>query len=463
MTIFSRTSCAAFTWDSTGECRGVLVQGRGDRVRVRAFWQAKAGPDSSVAECLRDGFAALGAGDSTLVVAGAADAACGLAEVEVPALKTTELRAALGFELARHCPLPSERVAWGYRVLPGNAKRTRLPARIFYLRQAAWERWIEAVGGLKLDAIVPPAAVLDPLLADVGVVLPVSGGESFLLSPDGHGGRTVAAADGKDDGAPAAWACVQPGPLAQLPPGEQASFAVAVLLGAYGVSSGFQADRAGGLPVPYNLQPRRNVLNRFLAAAMVAAIVVLVAVAFWREYAARSACLEALRRENADVQREIDSRSKAVAATSEGALDVLAKEMREANLELSRPSLAAVLVELTETIGTDSWSYKFDWRDGGVAIEIEEGTEDVDLIGNLENSPLIGDVVEQSRASIRGRTSRKIMMNALWDQLAEPDPGPQPTGAAATEPPAGEKDEPVVTRVPPPPGAPPRLPQKETP
>jgi Tfp pilus assembly protein PilN len=442
------------------------------------------GPDSSVAECLREGVARLGAGDSALVVAGAADAACGLAEVEVPALKATELRGALGFELSRNCPLPPDLVVWGYRVLPA-AKGTRLPVRLFFLRQTAWEQWLEAVGGLKLDAIMPPQAALDPILSGSKLTLPVAGGGRFLFVPNDKNGRApTPATDGDDDafggGAePLAWDCLQPGPLAQLPAEQQAGFTAALLLGAYGVSATFQDDRSGGLPVPYNLQPRRNRLNRSLAVVLVFLAVILGVVGLWREYAARQACLAALRAENARVQDDIARQTGEIPEKgSEDSLEALGKELREASLDLRRPSLAAVLVDLTEIVGPESWCYKVDWRDGRVTVELLESKEDLDLVRNLEQSPVLGDVMEQTRGTSLGKTIRKLSMGARWDLPNEfgdePAPRKPPAGASSptkpsTKPRPGARKKPgmgeqapKVIRSGPAPGVPPTMRKKET-
>jgi hypothetical protein len=425
MTKFSRISCVALTWDSMGECRGVLVRGRGDRLLVRSRWQQKASSANSVAECLRDGMEQLRANDSVLVVAGAADAACGLAEVEVPALKTNELRGALGFELARNCPLPSERVVWGYRLL-AQRSGNRLAARIFYLRQVAWEHWLEAVGGLKLDALVPPQVALDPVLAERPVSLSLVGGNRFAYRPTSEGGRSVAPV-GPDSGdafgagdEPLAWDQLVLGPLQGLSADEQASYAPALLLGAYGVSPALGEDAEGALPVPYNLRPRRNQLNRFLAVALVLLLVSLGLAAVWREYVARKACLDGLRAENARVEREIERAAGGPAADSSAkvataARELLAKELTDATAELDRPSLAAVLVELTETVGGSTWCTGFTWRDGSVSIELQEDEEDLDLVRNLDLSPVIGDVLEENKRRVGANVLRKLKMNARWD------------------------------------------------
>lgn len=451
MSIFSRISCIGLTWNTAGECRGVLVRGRGERIAVTAHWQARADADHPLAECLSEGLARLGNEEDALIVVGAADAACGMAEARVPALKTSELRGALGFELARACPLPPDRVVWGYRRLPVE-KGKRLPARLFFLRQTTWEHWLESVGALKLDAIMPPQAALDPVLAERDLVLAAGNGERFLFARTAKGGRAVRKADDDTDAfgngpQPLAWERLLPGPLAELPAEQQAEYAPAIVLAAYGATRCLADDRETALPVPYNLQPRRNQLNRLLAAALLFLIATLGLSALWREYAARHETLRELRAETRRVNQEIDRRLGASGTHTEESLANLGKEIEDAAAMLDRPSLTAVLVELTETVGHDSWCYKLDWNENTVTIEIEETEEDLDLVRNLEISPVIGDVLEESKTRSVGRVIRRLRMNARWDLPSErpgetadrnreaTPPAPEPTGPASTIPP----------------------------
>lgn len=485
MTKFSRISCIALTWNAAGECRGVLVRGRGERLSVQARWQARADASATVAECLAEGLSSLGGGDSVLVVAGAADAACGLAEVSVPALKATELRGALGFEVARNCPLGMDRVAWSYRRLPMNSG-TRLPIRLFYLRQTAWEQWLESVSGLRLDALIPPQAALDPVLAERDLVLPTASGECFLFARTAKEGRCVRPSASEEDafgsGAePLAWDRLSLGPLAGLPAEEQATYAPALVLGAFGLQPETAKGQAEGFPVPYNLRPRRNQLNRFLAVTLALLLVVLSLVALWREYAARQACLTDLRAEVSRVKKEIDRRTSDSGKSTVGTLDALAKELAEADADLDRPSLASVLVELTETVGPNSWCYKFDWHDAAATIEIEESEEDVALVDNLELSPVIGDVLEESNSVSAGKVIRRLKLNARWDSDTDnpvprkPDQEPADKDQPQSPPNKPEPDQ-LLPReatqpspnesLPPggaPPGVPPHLLKKEKP
>jgi Tfp pilus assembly protein PilN len=352
--------------------------------------------------------------------------------------------------------------------------------RLFYMRQTSWERWLEAVGGIRLDALLPPQVALDPILGDRDVVLPVAGGGRFLLRPNGTGGRTGVPVTTVPDGAfgagetPLAWDRLGLGPLAALSADEQAQYAPTLLLAAYGLSPEMGKSPEGALPIPYNQRPRRNQMNQFLAVALVLLTVTLGALAVWREYAARATCLAELRAERDRIDQQIAQMSATVtpiagAEAEEDPLTVLERELRTARAEMDRPSLPMLLVELTQTVGRDAWCKSFKWDDGRVVVELDESEQDSELVRNLEASPVIGDVLVQSGRPLAGRYQETIKMNARWDtggeeDLAVPVVPPVPGSPDGSQPPGSDEQDPtaVVPRKAPP-GVPPNLlkPRKE--
>jgi hypothetical protein len=116
-----------------------------------------------------------------------------------------------------------------------------------------------------------------------------------------------------------------------------------------------------------------------------------------------------------------------------------------------------VLLELTETLGPNSWSHKFDWVDGAVTIDIEETDEDLDLVRNLEFSPVIGDVLEENKTRSVGKVNRQLKMNARWDMEGETPGRPEPRN-----PPSPVREPPMEPGVVPA-GIPPHLLNREKP
>jgi hypothetical protein len=150
----------------------------------------------------------------------------------------------------------------------------------------------------------------------------------------------------------------------------------------------------------------------------------------------------------------------------------LEQEMADAYSD--SPSLAVALLELTRDIGKEAWCQSFEWRAGSLTIQIKEGAEeDVDLVRTLEFSPVLGDVVQISKAvGPRGDVVRRFQMNARYDMAGEKHGArPPKKNAAKDQPPedvkntagnAGndvsdqpvKKNTPAVVPPPPPPPAP---------
>jgi hypothetical protein len=331
----------------------------------------------------------------------------------------------------------------------------------------AWEHWLEAVSGLRVDALIPPQAVLDPILAERAVVLPLAGGGDFALRPTSEGTRMALPANATSEDAfgtgetPLAWDQLSPGPLTALAPEEQSSYVSAVLLGAYGLSPALDGDAEGAFVIPYNLRPQRNRLNRFLAVALFFLVAVVSVAAVWREYVARKTCLTELQAEVARLEREIErasgnTKTDASAKAADESREKLAKEMTDIVASLDRPSMAAALVELTEIVGDETWCTAFSWQDGSLSIELQEDEEDLELVHSLDLSPVIGDVLEESKRKSGNKYYRKLKMNARWDlsgesaKRAERQPTEEPD-EAGTEPP-------VAPDMAPPPGIPEAVP-----
>lgn len=200
MPSFVRNQSIAVTW-TTDTCQAVRLQANGNACLVEKCWYGTLGKNGeSLAELLLNALKFLGADDSIYVIAGGNGQGWGMADVNMPALKAEEMRAALSFELRKQTPLSSDKLRWGYRICPSQKEATTLPVRLYYVRNESWNSWLKAVDGLHhIDAMVPAPVALDPILE-----------EGALIVPGGHGipgtyeyswtatGRQIAPREGGD-------------------------------------------------------------------------------------------------------------------------------------------------------------------------------------------------------------------------------------------------------------------------
>ena len=149
---FTRNLCVALTWDNARRVYGVRLRRFGAAIRVEACWSVETGEPADLGSRLAAGRNALGADETTTVVAGPAGLVVGVADLAMPKLGAAELRQALAFELARRAPVPPERLAWGWRVLPPDAATAGQRLRLGFLRETEWRRLLDDLAGMGAGA-----------------------------------------------------------------------------------------------------------------------------------------------------------------------------------------------------------------------------------------------------------------------------------------------------------------------
>jgi len=425
---FSRNNSCAFTWTKTGDCHAVHITRKGDRCIVSAHWHGNAGKNSSTAETLSSAKRALGNIDTYFTLAGGSEGGWGMADVLMPELKAEELKNALAFELRKHTPLPADKLAWGYRMVPSDAQNNRQLVRLFYVRNETWRQWTDAVGGIgQVDMILPPAVALDPLLAGQTVTIPGdTPAASFVFTP-GDPGRSMAPRNMADHAADSGvlhemlpLENLDLGSIKELPATEQFHYAGAILLAVYGLTREAHRDQATVIRVPESLQPRRY--RGFQLLATLLAVYICAGLFFGLVRAAqnRIARLREINSELRAVETQITSLQKQLNPENVAYANAIKQELTDVISEA--PAFPAALLELTRLIEPPSWmSSRLEWKDGQVSFQLEEEENDLELATRLEHSPILGDVREQSSTfdPRNNRRIRKFLLNARHDTEKE--------------------------------------------
>jgi hypothetical protein len=155
-----------------------------------------------------------------------------------------------------------------------------------------------------------------------------------------------------------------------------------------------------------------------VALGLVVYILIMGLIGFMREFQDRHAALARVRGLREQLERDIAEVKGQLDPDAAQYMESLEREMSDA--AINRPSLAMVMLELTRLIGKDAWCQSFEWRDGSVTIQIKETEEDVGLVRSLEFSPILGDVVQISKAvGPGGDVVRRFQMNARYDMAGE--------------------------------------------
>jgi hypothetical protein len=142
--------------------------------------------------------------------------------------------------------------------------------------------------------------------------------------------------------------------------------------------------------------------------------------------------LYSIQAERRRLEAEIDDVATKIDPDAMKYMESLRSEMTDAYSE--RPTLTMALLELTRTVGHDAWCQSLEWRDGSVTVQLKEDQEDVDLVRALEFSPVLGDVVQISKAvGPTGDSVRRFQMNARYDIPGEKRPETPSAGAGEPE------------------------------
>ena len=428
-----RRSCTAFSWNAEGQCLGLRLESEaGGKVRIAAIWKAELKSreqeqKGALAEMLSEGHRQLGVNDASYCLASPMEGAWGMADLEMPMLREQELRAALAFELRKKTPLPAEQLVWGYRILDttqqGQAKRVRL--RLLYVKKDVCRKWLSAATGLsKLDILAPAPVLLDPLFSDVSVSMPGKASFSYVQGENGReavpfelpANATISELlpfDGLDFGE-----------LASLPEKEQLAFIPAIVTAAYGLTRSVAQDAKTLLELPQELKPKRYQACKIIATVLCALIVICLCYGLMQGFQIRKTRLRLIQKDIKTVENEL----KALKAASGGKYAEAAKMLEEemARYKIDAPSISDVLIELTKQTKPPAWfagpfTWTMDISDSVVPVtfvlrEPMGDTANLDISLRLNNSPILGDVVETKSANNRaGYSERRFVLKARYD------------------------------------------------
>ena len=432
-----RRSCTAFSWDVDGLCLGLRLECvAGGKLRVAAIWKAEdkshgQEQKGAFAEMLSEGRKQLGVNEASYCLASPMAGAWGMADLEMPMLKGAELRAALAFELRKRTPLPAEQLEWGYRILEtmqqGQTKRLKL--RLLYVKKDVWRKWLSAATGLsKVDMLAPAPVLLDPLFSDMAVTLPGKASFKYVQGENGREAVPFELPANATIGDLLPFEGLDLGELASLPEQEQLAFLPAIVTAAYGLTRSVAQDAKTLPELPQELRPKRYQACKIVATVLCAFIIICLCYGFMQGFQIRKMRLRLIQKDIKTVENEM----KAIKAASGGKYAEAAKMLEEemARYKIDAPLLSDVLIELTKQTKSPAWfagpfTWTMDISDSVVPVtfvlrEPMGDTANMDISLRLNNSPILGDVVETKSANNRaGYSERRFVLKARYDTPEE--------------------------------------------
>ncbi len=425
MPSFVRTQSIAVTW-TTDTCQAVRLQVSGNACQVEKCWQGILGKDgASLAELLLHAVKAVDGDDGIYIVAGGNGQGWGMADLNMPALKPEEMRAALSFELRKQTPLSSDRLRWGYRLLPKKVGETTQPVRLYYVRNEHWNSWLKAIDGLHhVDALLPAPVALDPALEEGSLV--IQGGHGIPGSYEysrTESGRQIAPKE--DDTALRIAEALPPsackiGPIADQPQELQASFAAAIALGIYGLTNCVNTDQQTRIPLPDRFQARRHIAAKITAGVLGVFLLGLMVYSLAGNLSGHAAQIRQIDLQIKKTKAELAELKKQIDPKDNEKTEVIKNELI-ANIP-NRPDFPSVLLAVTKSVPTTHWiSDAFEWRDGQVSFKVQGPTKDLELTTRLEDTKFLGDVTERLSSMNNGAYTQRFEATARFDTDIEAD------------------------------------------
>ena len=422
--LFTRTQAIALTW-TTDACHAIRVTVQGRGARVAAHWHGQVGKEcTSLAELLMRAVKEVGGDDQSYIVAGGNGQGWGMADLVMPPLKREEMQNALAFQLRKQTPLPADRLRWGYRLLPRKKGDATQKVRLFYVRSENWNSWLKAMDGLHhVDALIPAAVALDPLLENATLTLPeeppATGQYRYEPSPEGRQVSPVAEECAKPFAELLPRDLCEPGELEKLSPQEQSFYVAPALLALYGLTASLNDDQSTLVPLPERFHARR-----FLSAKIGVAVLALYLVLLMVYFLAGSFSGYALQLRQVDqaikkTTAELDALKKAADPKDKERVTLIRQELQD-NTPNS-PDFPTALLAVTRTVPSTHWlADPLEWRDSKLSFRVQGPQKDAELSLRLEESPYLGDAAERlSTTTKEGSITQRFEVTARYDTPLE--------------------------------------------
>ena len=364
---------ASLTWNSRGECFGVLMEKDGQKYKVLKHWNEKASSLDAVAPTIRKGYASLGIGENDVLIVGEMGMKCSFADFDQPVMNTKDMQKSLSFSLASHFPMDPVDLHWSYRVILEKKSTAQQQVRLLALKNKVWDDWIDNIGSLKVDQVMAPTAVCDSVL-DIPVYVPLNVEKGFLLYHNNEGylqSQSVREEELEEGvfGAgdyPLEHEALDIGTLNEADSEQQQKFAQAVILGLYGLSPDLKKDAETAFETPKSMTPKRNVVIKTLCGAL-AIFLLMLGIFQGSRYMAFK------KREAALIDNKIKSLKEEIKLHSVDSkqLEQLTEIHEEMMNKVEKPTSAKdILVVVTETLPDDFYITNFSLRSDRISLKV---------------------------------------------------------------------------------------------
>ena len=170
MSFLEYDECLALTWNEDGDVFALLVKLNNHKYEIVNAMHLYSEDDSYATMIAQITKKLLQPSTHFIIVGGAfKESVC--FDFSIPKMADSDIRQAIQYELPRHVPYNIDDLFFGYRVLPTLSSEdevTKVLVRVFVITKRVWHELLTdfTSAGVKLDLIVHPFMIVDPILED---------------------------------------------------------------------------------------------------------------------------------------------------------------------------------------------------------------------------------------------------------------------------------------------------------
>ena len=412
--LWEHRECIVLYWNRAQTVFGVKVEKIGDQLIVLDSAVSSEDMDSfslAVAEVM----GVLETSESHLMLAGGYMSGTLIFDVTLPKMSIQDTRQAVIYELPRHVPCDPQELIFGFRILPSQEEDDNSGKNIVRIIAIKKNNWNEIIAdlsgaGVRIDAVLHPYLLIDPLLGEESDVLFYDDGKSVSCasSPEYHG-RKIVLHDSDEDISETVFGNslryfeelhYDKDSLPSTVSEDPVSFFPSLLMAAYGMSPEYGNDRNSIMKLPSSLLPERYRTLRASFFGLVATILFLFLILigrFWWDAKERYHKITKEIRNIKQMQINTENQKKALLDKAEILTEIMDKQK-------GIPEVATCLRTLSMILSKDMCLGSFASRDDAVDISIRY-TKPGLTVPDLNNTKVMKVITSSTRKNSRDNST----------------------------------------------------------
>ena len=413
--IWEHHECAVLYWNKAQRVIGIKAEQRGGVLHISDIAVSSDDIDS-FGIAFSEVTGTILNSETNLILAGGDIPGNVLFDITLPKMSIPDMRQAIMYELPRHIPCDPEDVLFGFRVLPAAEEEegtsSKNIVRIMIVIKKQWNELMAelSASGVRIDAVVTPYFVVDPLLGDNDDLIFYDAGEySGFISDADYPGRRIILHDSdeeppdipEDDFKKNIEALnYEWDELPQIVKDDPASFFSPLLLAAYGMSKEYTGDKNSMIKLPSSLLPERYRTLRAAFYGLVGTIIFLSLMLVGRYWWEAKDRFDQITREIKFIQnRQISVKAQKTALFENSEI---IRELVERQKGI--PEIATCLRTLSMTLPKEMWLGSFSARDDTIDVRIIYAKPGL-AVPDLNKTVIMKMVTSSTRKNTRDNTT----------------------------------------------------------